>query len=335
MADFLYKLFGLASILIVLSIFGGIAGFSWYANEISKENMLEEPLLFKVEKGSSVRGIADNLKAQGVLENPFFVSVGARVLGIEDQFKAGEYQIQPEMSINDIMQIMAAGDIYQRQFTIPEGLTSYQITKRLNAIEELEGELDQIPNEGALLPETYNFEKGESRRNIVLRMNKAMGELVSELWENRAENLPLENINEAIILASIVEKETGKPGEYAAVAGVFINRLRIGMPLQADPTVIYAMNGGRHEDEGQGPIGRRLLRKDLQTDSPYNTYKNAGLPPGPIANPGRGALEGTLNPEPHTYLYFVADGTGGHVFATTLAEHNRNVAQWRKIRAAQ
>jgi UPF0755 protein len=182
------------------------------------------------------------------------------------------------------------------------------------------------PGEGELLPETYMFARGTTRTEIIERMRSDMAALLAELWESRQEGLPLESPEEALILASIIEKETAVPDEYGLVAGVFVNRLRRGMLLQTDPTVIYAIT------RGEGPLGRQLLRRDLEVDDPYNTYRYPGLPPGPIANPGRGALEAALDPAETDYLYFVADGTGGHAFARTLDEHNRNAARWRRIR---
>ncbi|MEC9235203.1 MAG: endolytic transglycosylase MltG, partial [Pseudomonadota bacterium] len=175
----------------------------------------------------------------------------------------------------------------------------------------------------------------ETRADIISRMTNAQKQVLDKLWPTRAENLPFKTREEALILASIIEKETGIGGERARIAGVFVNRLRIGMPLQTDPTVIYALTMGKHQNDGQGPLGRRLLSKDLKVDSPYNTYRYKGLPPTPIANAGRAAIAAALNPETHKYLYFVADGTGGHAFSKTLAEHNANAAKWRKIRKAQ
>jgi UPF0755 protein len=195
--------------------------------------------------------------------------------------------------------------------------------------------LQTPPAEGSLLPDTYSYTRAESNEDVISRMQKAMTSTIDELWDKRIPGLPFADKNEAMTLASIVEKETGKPEERARIAGVFINRLKAGMPLQTDPTVIYALTGGKPENEGQGPLGRRLLTKDLEIDSPYNTYKYPGLPPGPIANPGRAAIEATLNPEVNDFIYFVADGTGGHIFAKTLSEHNDNVAKWRQIRKEQ
>ena len=219
--------------------------------------------------------------------------------------------------------------------TLPEGVTSWQIVETLKSLEDMAGDVAEVPAEGTLLPETYHYIKNDDRTELLGKMKAAMDKTVAELWPMRVEGLPITTEAEALVLASIVEKETGVAAERKKVAGVFINRLRKGMPLQSDPTVIYGITKGEVQNEGQGPLGRRLLTKDLEVDTPYNTYMNPGLPPTPIANPGRASIEAVLNPEVHDYIYFVADGTGGHVFARTLAEHNANVARWRKIRKAQ
>jgi UPF0755 protein len=293
---------------------------------------LKGPDFVVVEPGSSLGRIAGNLEAQGAITHPYVFKIAARIAGVQSQLKAGEYRLEPGMSQKEIMDLLVSGKVYLRKVTIPEGLTSHQIVEILKDNDELAGEIETVPPEGTLLPETYSFSRSETRTDIIGRMSESMKAAIGQLWEERAEGLPVSTPMEAITLASIVEKETGVPEERARIAGVFINRLKKGIPLQSDPTVIYAMTEGRHQDNGKGPLGRRLLRKDLEMDSPYNTYKNAGLPPGPIANPGKDALAAVLNTEEHDFLYFVADGTGGHVFAKTLEEHNRNVAEWRKIR---
>jgi UPF0755 protein len=236
------------------------------------------------------------------------------------------------MSPRDIMEKIKAGDVVARRVTFREGLTSYEMVNILKGVPELVGEITAIPPEGTLLPQTYDYRMGEARSAIIDRMRGDMQKTIDELWPTRQADLPLASPQEALILASIIEKETGVADERKRVAGVFINRLRRGMPLQTDPTVIYGITMGRHENAGQGPLGRRLLRKDIEADTPYNTYTRPGLTPTPIANPGRASIEAALNPEAHDFIYFVADGTGGHVFAKTLAEHNANVAKWREIR---
>jgi UPF0755 protein len=249
--------------------------------------------------------------------------------------KAGEYEFAANISLADALEMLRAGKVYDRKVTFPEGITSWQIVQTLRGLDDLAGEIAGVPDEGTLLPDTYHYIKNDERAGVIAQMTAAMDKTVAELWPTRAEGLPFATEKDALTLASIVEKETGIASERARIAGVFVNRLRRGMPLQSDPTVIYAMTQGEVQTEGQGPIGRRLLTKDLGKESPYNTYLNAGLPPGPIANPGRAAIEATLHPEEHDFIYFVADGTGGHVFARTLSEHNANVAKWRKIRRGQ
>jgi UPF0755 protein len=253
---------------------------------------------------------------------------GAVLQGYRGQLKAGEYELAPGASMAEIARQMAEGRVLARSITVPEGLTVPQIVARLMAESSLTGEVTQLPPEGSLMPETYQFLRGDTRGSVIKRMQEAKTKLIAELWAKRAPGLPLKTPLEAVTLASIVEKETGVAPERGKVAGVFINRLRLGMKLQSDPTTIYAVTNGT------GELGRELLFKDLRVEHPYNTYHVTGLPPGPIANPGQASLAAVLNPLPHDYLYFVADGTGGHAFAKTLAEHNRNVQNWRKIERA-
>ena len=325
------------SLLSVLALLGAAAAV--YAGLSVKDYLSPGPLaeekIVLIERGSGVSTIAAKLEAEGVIENPFIFKIAARLTDKHSSLKAGEYQFVSSISMADVLQKMHDGDTFDRTITFAEGLTSWQVVQRLNANETLQGDITDIPAEGSLLPETYHFMAGDTRAAKIAEMQAAMTKTLDELWEGRAENLPFETKEQALVLASIVEKETGVGEERERVAGVFVNRLRLGMPLQTDPTVIYAITMGKIQEGGQGPLGRRLLTKDLQTDSPYNTYKNAGLPPGPIANPGRAAIAATLNPEEHEYIYFVADGTGGHAFGKTLAEHNANVAKWRRIRASQ
>ncbi len=294
-----------------------------------------EAVIFEIQKGSGSRQIAADLEQQGVISNKWIFLGSLKLKGPSSTLKAGEYEIAPHASIKDIQEQLISGRVIQRKFTIPEGRTSFEIIQILNATQGMSGEVESIPAEGALLPDTYHFTRDEPRMAKIAQMEQAMDKVHQELWDGRASDLPFSTWQEALTLASIVEKETGKASERKIIAGVFINRLRLGIPLQSDPTVIYALTNGRPKNEGQGPLGRRLLSKDLEIVSPYNTYKNAGLPPTPIANPGREAIEAVLHPENNDFLYFVADGTGGHVFAKTLAEHNKNVAEWRKLRRSK
>lgn len=325
----------LVKALFVLFTLGAVASAlaGLYAHNLySGPGPLAQERFTVIDKGNGVAAIAAQLEEERVISNALLFRIAARLGGQDGALKAGEYRFDPAVPMKEVLAMLAAGDVFQRRFTVPEGLTSWQIVQILNGVEALAGDIEEIPPEGTLLPETYSFVKGESRVAKITQMQQAMTQTLAALWEERAEDLPLASPEEALILASIVEKETGAADEMDKVAGVFINRVRIGMRLQSDPTVIYALTGGQVQQDGQGPIGRRLLRSDWEYDSPYNTYKYAGLPPGPIANPGRAALAAVLNPQDHDYLYFVADGSGGHAFATTLAGHNRNVARWRAIR---
>lgn len=286
-----------------------------------------------IERGTGASQIADLLEKEDIISHAMLFQIAAR---LSPPLKAGEYAFPTQASMHQIMTLLVDGAVIERKITLIEGLTSYQIVKRLNEKDDFAGEkVKEIPAEGSLLPNTYHYTSMETRMDMIERMQQAMTKTIDELWPTRAENIPFQTKDEALILASIVEKESSIVHEQAKVAGVFINRLNIGMPLQTDPTVIYALTKGKIQEGGKGPIGRRLLRKDLKVPSPYNTYLNRGLPPGPIANPGANAIKAVLQPKSHDYLYFVADGTGGHAFAKTLAGHNKNAAQWRKIRSAQ
>lgn len=285
-----------------------------------------------IDKGASVNNIADTLLKEGVIGSPLVFKIASRVISDPTKLKAGEYSFPANIPLTAVIGKLQIGDTVKHQITIPEGLTSYEVVELLKANEDLGGDIATVPAEGSLLPETYSFELGDSRQAKLDQMASNMNNRLEELWEKRQQDLPFKTKEEALTLASIVEKETGIPSERARIAGVFVNRLKAGIPLQTDPTVIYAMHQGKPDNKGLGPIGRRLLKKDLEIDSPYNTYKNIGLPPGPIANPGRDAIEATLQPEQNDYLFFVADGTGGHLFAKTLDEHNTNVENWRKAR---
>jgi len=281
-----------------------------------------------IPAGSGLNAIAARLERAGAIESADIFRLATRFRQAERGLKAGEYEIAPRASMADILAQLQAGKTIERRVTIPEGLTSLQIVAVLNATEKLTGEIDAIPPEGSLAPETYFFTTGEDRAAILARMRAAQTAILDTLWEDRAADLPFDTKAEALTLASIVEKETGVSSERGRVAGVFVNRLRKGMRLQTDPTVIYGVAGG----EG---LDRPISRADLKDANPYNTYVIGGLPPTPIANPGKASIEAALNPATTPDFYFVADGTGGHAFARTLAEHNRNVRRWRKIEAGR
>lgn len=301
----------------------------WTEQAFHQPGPLAQDITLVVEPGSGLSRIAKQLETAGVIQAaPLFVAQ-LRLKGQHTQLKAGEYRFPAAISQADVARMLIEHDIVSRRFTVPEGLTSREIIDLLNTVDGLTGDVTEIPPEGSLLPETYAFNLGDSRDGIVTRMQRAMRDVLEDLWTSRATDLPYDTLEEAITLASIIEKETGVGAEREKVAGVFVNRLRKGMRLQSDPTVIFALT------EGKAPLGRALTRQDWKLDHPYNTYRVSGLPPGPITNPGREALKAAMQPGDTTALYFVADGTGGHAFAETLREHNRNVAKWRKIRDAQ
>jgi UPF0755 protein len=308
---------GLAALL--LAALGG-----WLTYQFNRPGPLAVERTIVIDRGDGLATIADRLEKAGIIANAFVFRAGVRVLGKASSLRAGEYQFPPAASARAVADVLAAGRTVVRRLTVPEGLTSAEIAALVAAEPSLVGDPGDAPEEGTLLPETYHFSFGDSRSAMIGRMRDAMAATLAELWPRRAAGLPLSSPAEAVILASIVEKETAVAAERPRIAAVFINRLRRGMPLQADPTVAYALAA-----DGIGQ-DRQLTRADLARTSPYNTYLVQGLPPGPIGNPGRAAIEAVLNPAESDELYFVADGSGGHAFARTLAEHNRNVAAWRR-----
>ncbi len=306
-------------VIVVLSFVG------WGTSNFYGQGPNADEKTVVLPRGASVGKIAKTLNDAGVISSPFVFRSGVRITGNSRGLKAGEYLIPGRTSPRGVMELLLAGRTVLHRLTIAEGLTVAEVFAAVHAAEGLDGEVVDRPPEGALLPETYYFSLGDSRAELLTRMGEAMRETLNELWSGRAEGLPFESPEEALSLASIVEKETGVSAERARVAAVFINRLRRGMRLQSDPTVVYSLT------QGAAPLGRALTRRDLRTENPYNTYVNRGLPPGPIANPGRAAIEAVLHPLQTEELYFVADGDGGHAFARTLREHQRNVARWRKV----
>ncbi len=317
----------LAGLLVLLALLGlGGVGL-WAYHHYTSPGPLQTEAHVVIHPGTNSEQIAGQLAAAGVLSQPTVFRLGVRLEGSGGALRAGEYVFPPRVSPQQVVQILKAGTTVVRRLTVPEGLTSKQIIALLETTPGLTGKTPTAPPEGTLLPETYHFSYGDRREELVTRMAAAMNETLAELWAARAENLPFESMHEAVTLASIVEKEARLQQERPRIAGVFVNRLRKGMPLQADPTVIYAVS------DGEGVLPRPLNRTDLQSRSPYNTYMSEGLPPGPIANPGRSAIEAVLNPAETDALFFVADGSGGHAFASTLEGHNRNVARWRQLEA--
>ncbi|MEE8371795.1 MAG: endolytic transglycosylase MltG [Sphingomonadales bacterium] len=277
-----------------------------------------------VPKGAGLSRVAEILGKAGVISRQKVFTAVVRMKGEAGRLRAGEFRVPARASMKDILRILTLGEVIQHRLTIPEGLSVAEVLERLAADDILVGDPQEVPEEGTLLPETYYFARGETRSALLRRMEAAQGDLLDQLWPARAPNLPLSGPLDAVILASIVEKETALEAERGHIAAVFLNRLTKGMRLQSDPTVIYGLTAGAE-------LGRSLTKSDLDSDTPYNTYRIAGLPPTAIANPGRASLEAVLGPPASTDLYFVADGSGGHVFAATLAEHNRNVARWRRI----
>jgi UPF0755 protein len=306
----------------------GGAGGAWYLAQayLRTPGTLREQAVVLLPRGSGVNTIARQLAEAGAIEHPWLFAAIARVTGRDRGLKAGEYAILPGMAPQDILALLESGKVLLHAVVVPEGLTVPEVYALLQGADVLSGELPSPPSEGSLLPETYLVPRGEARARLVGRMRADMEAALAGAWARRKPDLPLRTPEEALALASIIEKETARPDEYVLVAAVFVNRLRRGMKLQTDPTVIYALANG------QGPLGRELTRADLAVEHPYNTYVIDGLPPGPIANPGRAALEAAVQPAEVNYLYFVASGDGGHIFASTLQEHNRNVARWRTLR---
>ncbi len=309
----------------VLMIIASGATFYFGKQKLIRHGPLTTPSTFLVKPATGVADIADQLKHRGLISNASIFRLGVRVYGNDGALKAGEYEIEAGASMYDIMELLKSGKSVQYSLSIPEGLTVEQTWQRIADQEVLTGDMPKKkPPEGSLIADTQRFTRGASRQKIVNKMLTDQKELVESIWARRAPNLPLSNINEFVTLASIVEKETARGDERSRVAAVFINRLNNGMRLQSDPTIIYGIFGGKGK-----PADRPIYRSDIDKQTPYNTYTIKGLPPTPIANPGKASLEAVANPSKTKELYFVADGTGGHVFSTTLDEHNENVAHWR------
>jgi UPF0755 protein len=304
------------------------SGF-WVYNKFNRQGPLTNDKVMTVRSGSGVYDIAQELAINGIITESFVFRIGVRLFSDSRLMKAGEYFFPAKISCRDIVKILQTGKTVVHRITLAEGLTSFEIIAQLVRNQVLAGEPPLQIAEGTLLPETYYFSKNDQRVNLIKRMQIGLSKVMDELWPNRDENLPFKSQQEAIILASIVEKETGKLSERAHVAGVFINRLRKRMRLQSDPTVIYGITNG------QGLLGRPLTRSDLREKNPFNTYTNLGLPLTPIANAGRKSIEAVLHPLKTDDLYFVADGSGGHVFAQTLRQHNQNVSKWRKLQKSK
>lgn len=299
--------------------------------QFEERGMQDSDAVFLVKRGTNIGEIADGLERSGLISDGRIFRYAAKAYGYENEMKAGEYLIPAGASMRDIMNLLRSGKSIVYQLTVPEGLTVKQIFDRIRDNEILVGDMpEELPAEGSLFTDTLHFTRGTTRIEIIERMKAAQTQLIETLWASRDPDIPVKNINEFVTLASIVEKETGIASERPHVASVFVNRLNKSMRLQSDPTIIYGLFGG----DGK-PSDRPIFRSDIEKPTPYNTYIINGLPPTPIANPGRAALEAVANPLKTDDLYFVADGTGGHVFAKTLKEHNENVRKWRAIEKAR
>ncbi|HEX8535389.1 MAG TPA: endolytic transglycosylase MltG [Allosphingosinicella sp.] len=312
-------------LLLILVAVAALAGAGAYWMLWASTGPRQGPHTLIVEEGSSLGKVADQLAGIGAIPGSAQTyRAMARLFGSGDPIQAGEFEIPAGTSGAEVLDILQHGQPVQRLVTVPEGMPSILVYEKLMEQKLLTGSIP-VPEEGSILPDSYSFKRGESRAAVLKRMQDAMTKQLDALWAKKGPNSVVNSKREAVILASVVEKETGKPSERPMVAGVYSNRVRIGMKLDADPTVIYPITKGK-------PLGRRIRRSELQANNGYNTYAMAGLPAGPIANPGRESIAAVLNPAQTKALYFVADGTGGHIFANTLAEHNANVQKWYALR---
>jgi UPF0755 protein len=316
--------------LVLIAMFGVGGAYVYGKQKLEAPGPLQEEKVVNIPAKAGMGDIADILTREGVIDNnrPLFFG-GVIAMKARTELKSGEYAFQKNASLRDVINTIVEGKVVQHAFTIPEGLTSEQIVARLLENDVLSGQIKEMPREGTLLPETYKFPRGTTRDQVIQRMQQAQHRVLAEVWERRNPDLPLKSPDQLVTLASIVEKETGKADERSRVAAVFSNRLRQKIKLQSDPTIIYGLVGGK------GTLGRPIKRSEITQPSPYNTYVIDGLPPGPIANPGRASLEATANPARTRDLFFVADGTGGHAFSDTYDQHQKNVAKLRTMEKQQ
>lgn len=304
-----------------------LAALTWLVGGWFSAGPLKQDTAFLVPDGASLSGVASRLEAQGAIRSATSFRIRARIFGAGTPIKAGEFMLPKGASGSRILSIIQGDEVLRRFVTIPEGMPSIMVYERLMANSQLTGSIE-VPAEGSVLPDTYEIDRGESRAAVLRRMQAAMQSTLAELWAKRSANTVVTTPAAALTLAAIVEKETGKPSERRIVAGLYSNRIRQGIMLQADPTIIYPITKGK-------PLGRRIRQSEIQAVNDYNTYTMIGLPKGPITNPGRASIEAVLNPAQTDVLYMVADGTGGHLFAKTLEEHNANVERWFTIRKAR
>jgi peptidoglycan lytic transglycosylase G len=318
---------GNAIITIVLLLLIGAGTTYYYSKQVlESRGPLKEDKVVNIPARAGKRDIADVLQREGVIDvNPWLFIGGVFAMKASSDLKPGEYSFQKNASLRDVIATIVEGKVVQHSVTVAEGLTSEQIVARLSDNDLFAGSVREIPREGTLLPETYKFPRGTTRDQVIQRMQQAQKRIVAEIWERRSPDLPIKSPEQLVTLASIVEKETGKADERSRVAAVFVNRLKQKIKLQSDPTIIYGLVGGK------GTLGRPIKRSEITQPSPYNTYVIDGLPPGPIANPGRASLEAAANPARTRDLFFVADGTGGHAFTETYDQHAKNVAKLRAM----
>jgi UPF0755 protein len=312
------------TIILVIALAGGLA-YSFGKHKFEAAGPLDREKIVNIPRGLGLREIADLLARENVIDQPWVFIGGVLVLKAKDDLKYGEYRFAKQITLREAIETIVEGKVVQHAFTIPEGLTSEQIVARLAEVDFLAGNIREVPKEGTLLPETYNFPRGTTREQAIQRMQQAHRRVVQEIWERRNSDLQVKTPEALVTLASIVEKETGRADERSRVAAVFSNRLRQRIKLQSDPTIIYGLVGGK------GTLGRPIMRSEIEQPTPYNTYVIEGLPPGPIANPGRASLEATANPARTKEIFFVADGSGGHAFAENLQQHQQNVAKLRQF----
>ena len=316
------------SIFVLAALLAGV-GLVIGKQRFEAPGPLPQDRIVSIPRGSGIRDIAEALIHEGVIDQPWVFVGGVLALKAREDLKAGEYQFKAHASLRDVVATIIEGRVVAHQITIAEGLTSEQFIARLLDDDVLTGNIKEIPREGSLLPDTYNFTRGVTREQMIQRMQQAQQRVLKEIWDRRSPDLPLTTPEQLVILASLVEKETGKPEERSRVAAVFVNRLKQKMRLQSDPTIIYGLVGGK------GTLGRPIMKSEIDQPTPYNTYQIDGLPPGPIANPGHASLEAAANPARTRELYFVADGTGGHAFAETYEQHQKNVARLRMMETDQ
>jgi len=314
----------IVSILLLLMIAGGYA-FSVGKERFEAPGPLQQDTVVNIPRGSGIRDISALLQRDGVIDQPFVFIAGVLMRRAREGLKAGEYGFKAHASLSDVVATLSEGKVVVHQITFPEGLTSEQTVAHLMDDAVLAGNINEVPAEGSLLPDTYSFARGITREQIIHRMQRAQQVLLADIWARRAPGLPLKTPQELVILASMIEKETGRPDERTRIAAVFVNRLKQKMRLQSDPTIIYGLVGGK------GSLGRPIMKSEIDQPTPYNTYQIDGLPPGPIANPGRAALEAAANPARTRDLYFVAEGNGGHLFAETYEQHQKNVMHLRQL----